>query len=160
MIRFRVPSGIDMERSYSIELLRPEHIREVARIEQTCFFEPWSEKSLSLLTEGENFGVVALLDGDVAAYGGMTCVLDEGAVTNIATLPEYRRLGLGRAVLEKMLDEAQKRGIAVVFLEVRASNEAARGLYLSEGFEECGVRKGFYRHPTEDAVQMVYQKNK
>ena len=149
-----------MERSYGIELLRPEHIPEVARIEKICFSEPWSEKSLSLLTEGANFGVVALLDGAVAAYGGMTCVLDEGAVTNIATLPEYRRLGLGRSVLEKMLDEAEKRGIAAVFLEVRASNEAARGLYLSEGFEECGTRKGFYRHPTEDAIQMVYQKNK
>ena len=149
-----------MERSYGIELLCPEYIPEVARIEKICFSEPWSEKSLSLLTEGENFGVVALLDGVVAAYGGMTCVLDEGAVTNIATLPEYRRLGLGRSVLEKMLDEAWKRGIAAVFLEVRASNEAARGLYLSEGFEECGIRKGFYRHPTEDAIQMVYQKNK
>lgn len=149
-----------MERSCGIELLCPEHIPEVARIEKICFSEPWSEKSLSLLTEGENFGVVALIEGAVAAYGGMTCVLDEGAVTNIATLPEYRRLGLGRAVLEKMLDEAGKRGIVSVFLDVRASNEAARGLYLSEGFEECGIRKGFYRHPTEDAIQMVHQKNK
>ena len=155
-ILFREPSDIDMP--CVTELLTALHIPEVAGIEQVCFSEPWSERSLSLLLEGENFGVVAICEGRVAAYGGMTCVLDEGAVTNIATLPEYRQRGIGRAVLKTILDEAEKRGIISVFLEVRASNEAARALYLSEGFEECGVRKNFYRHPNEDAIQMAYRK--
>ena len=104
--------------------------------------------------------MVAVLDGKTVAYGGMTCVLDEGAVTNIATLPEYRQRGIGRAVLKRMLSEAENREIASVFLEVRVSNEAARALYLSEGFTECGKRKSFYRCPTEDAIQMAYVKNK
>ena len=147
-----------MDRTFSIEILTALHIPEAARIEEICFSEPWSEKSLSLLLEGENLGVVALCEGKVAAYGGMTCVLDEGSVTNIATLPEYRQRGIARAVLKKMLDEAEKRGISAVFLEVRASNGAAKALYLSEGFEICGVRKNFYRHPNEDALQMVYRK--
>ena len=147
-----------MDGSYEIKLLCPEHLSAVARIEEICFSEPWSEVSLSLLLEGANFGVVVLKDGEVAAYGGMTCVLDEGAVTNIATLPQHRRRGLGRALVDRMLSESQKRGINTVFLEVRVSNSAARGLYLSEGFEEIGLRRGFYRRPTEDAVQMVYRK--
>lgn len=147
-----------MSVAYDVTRLQPSHLREVAEIEKSCFSEPWSEKSLSLLLEGENFGVVAVSDGKAVAYGGMTCVLDEGAVTNIATLPEYRRKGIGRALLKKMLAEAEKRGVSSVFLEVRVSNEAAKALYLSEGFEEVGVRKDFYRRPREDALQMAYIK--
>ena len=143
---------------FTVDILTSAHIPGVAEIEGVCFSEPWSERSLSLLLEGDNFGVVALCNGKAVAYGGMTCVLDEGAVTNIATLPEYRQRGLGRAVLKEMLVQAEKRGIRTVFLEVRVSNEAARALYLSEGFEECGVRKNFYRHPNEDAIQMAYRK--
>ena len=147
-----------MSEELDVELLLPSHLSDVAEIEKSCFSEPWSENSLSLLLQGENFGVVAIAGGKAVAYGGMTCVLDEGAVTNIATLPEYRRKGVGRALLKKMLTEAEKRGVSSVFLEVRVSNEAAKALYFSEGFEEVGVRKNFYRHPTEDALQMAYVK--
>ncbi len=141
----------------SVRRFKKEDISEVHKLEKLCFSEPWSENSLELLLSGDNFGVVCELDGKTAAYGGMTCVLDEGAVTNIAVAPEYRRQGIGRAVVQAMLAEAEKRGLSSVFLEVRVSNEAARGLYLSEGFFECGVRKGFYKHPAEDALQMVYK---
>ena len=148
-----------MSEEYRISLLDSTYISDVAEIESLCFSEPWGEKSLTLLLSENNFGVVALLDGRAVAYGGMTCVLDEGAVTNIATHPSYRRRGLGREVLRAMLTEAEKRGVHTVFLEVRESNEAARALYLSEGFYECGIRKNFYRRPVENAVQMAYPKN-
>ena len=140
----------------SVRHLTKEDISAVHKLELLCFSEPWSEKSLELLLSGDNFGVVCELDGQVVAYGGATCVLDEGAVTNIAVAPEYRRQGIGRAVVRAMLAEAEKKHVSSVFLEVRVSNEAARRLYLSEGFSECGVRKGFYKHPAEDALQMVY----
>ena len=145
-----------MSGAWQIGILGSEHIPDVAEIERLCFSEPWSEKSLVILTDENNFGVVATLDGQTVAYGGMTCVLDEGAVTNIATHPDHRRQGLGRRILRELLSEAQKRGVHTVFLEVRESNDAARALYLSEGFYECGIRKNFYRRPTENAVQMVF----
>ena len=145
-----------MSGAWQIGILGSEHIPDVAEIERLCFSEPWSEKSLVILTYENNFGVVATLDGQTVAYGGMTCVLDEGAVTNIATHPDHRRQGLGRRILRELLSEAQKRGVHTVFLEVRESNDAARALYLSEGFYECGIRKKFYRRPTENAVQMVF----
>ena len=135
--------------------LGKEHLSAVAKIEELCFSEPWSEKSLELLCTEENFGVVAVSEGQVVAYGGMTCVLDEGSVTNIAVHPEYRRQGIGRLVVTALCGRAELCGINTVFLEVRESNLAARALYLSEGFCECGVRKNFYRRPTESAVQMV-----
>jgi ribosomal-protein-alanine N-acetyltransferase len=140
----------------TLKLLTEEHTARVEELERLCFSEPWSEQSLLLLTRDKNFGVVASEDGEVVAYGGMTCCLDEGCVTNIAVHPEHRRRGLGRSVLVEMLDEAKKRGIRSVFLEVRVSNEAAKALYLSEGFSEIGRRKNFYRAPVEDALAMAY----
>ncbi len=140
----------------TIRLLTKEDISAVHKIETECFAQAWSMASLELLCCKDNFGIVALSEGQVCAYGGMTCVLDEGEVTNIATSPEYRRRGFGRAVLKEMLCEAQKRGLSKVFLEVRESNRAAIALYMGEGFCTCCVRKGFYSHPKEDALQMVY----
>ena len=77
-------------------------------------------------------------------------------IASLWVKPEYRRQGIGRAVVRAMLAEAEKKHVSSVFLEVRVSNEAARRLYLSEGFLECGIRKGFYKRPVEDAIQMVY----
>ena len=127
----------------------------MAELERLCFSEPWSENSLRILTETGALGRVAMLGDRVAAYGGMTTVLDEGAVTNIAVHPELRRRGLGRGVTEALLSSAETAGIRRVFLEVRESNEAAIRLYESLGFRSCGIRKNFYRHPTESAIQMV-----
>lgn len=129
---------------------------QVAELERLCFAEPWSAESLRLLLSDGAFGVVLTLKGRVAAYGGMTVVLDEGAVTNIAVSPELRRRGFGRAVTEELLREAEKRGIRSVFLEVRESNAPARRLYEALEFSECGVRRNFYRRPTEHAVQMLW----
>ncbi|MBQ9783811.1 MAG: ribosomal protein S18-alanine N-acetyltransferase [Clostridia bacterium] len=136
-----------------------EHLSALAELERLCFSEPWSEQGLALLLAEGSLGVVLLRNGQAVAYGGMTTVLDEGAVTNIATHPEHRREGLGRQVLRWLLAEAAGRGVAQVFLEVRESNTAAKNLYASEGFVPCGLRKGFYRHPTENAIQMVWKKN-
>ena len=140
----------------SVYIRGDEHTESVAEIERLCFSEPWSAESLLLLTKDENFGMVAIDNGIVTAYGGMTCCLDEGSVTNIAVHPDFRRRGLGRAIVRAMLDEAKKRGIRSVFLEVRQSNEAAKALYFSEGFSEIGRRKNFYRAPVEDALAMAY----
>ena len=83
-------------------------------------------------------------------------VLDEGQITNIAVSPEHRRRGFGEAVTRALLDYAAERGIVSVSLEVRESNAAAIALYEKLGFERRGVRKGFYRAPTEAAIVMVW----
>ncbi len=140
--------------------LTEEHLGALSVLETLCFSEPWSEEALRILTKENAFGVVALSDGQVVAYGGMTYVLDEGSVTNIAVHPDRRRQGYGRAVLRRMLLEAEQRALSFVFLEARESNLAARALYKAVGFEECGVRKNFYRKPTESAVQMVWKGRK
>ena len=137
--------------------VRKEHLASIAALEALCFSEPWSEDALSLLCREGAFGVVVPDGGDgcALAYGGMTYVAGlEGSITNIATHPCARRQGLGRAVVSALLEQGRMRALGEIFLEVRASNEAAIALYRSLGFLEVGRRKNFYRLPTEDALLM------
>ncbi|MBE6546596.1 MAG: ribosomal-protein-alanine N-acetyltransferase [Ruminococcaceae bacterium] len=139
----------------AVRLLTAADLSEVAELERLCFAEPWSEQSLALLCSEGGFGAVVTVDGRVVAYGGMTAVLDEGSVTNVATHPDFRRQGFGRMAVQTLLDEAAQKGLRRVFLEVRESNVAAQHLYQVMGFSPCGVRKNFYRRPTEHAVLYV-----
>ena len=132
----------------------------MAKIEELSFSEPWSAEALRILLGENAFGVVALENGEPVAYGGMTYVLDEGSVANIAVHPDHRRKGYGRAVLSRMLSEAEQRGLELIFLEARESNLAALALYESMGFESVGIRKNFYRKPVESAVQMMWKGRK
>ena len=146
-----------MQQELCVIPLTEEHLSALAEIETLSFSEPWSRESLSILTRDGGFGVVATLGGRAVAYGGMTFVLDEGSITNIATHPDFRGRGIGHAVVRALLAAASERGISSVFLEVRPSNAPALALYRGEGFFEVGRRKSFYRHPTEDAILMEWK---
>ena len=90
------------------ERLTAETIPGAAELEKLCFAEPWSAKSLELLTnEGIGVGMVCRKDGIVCAYGGMLVAVDEGQITNIATHPDFRRMGYGRAVVESLIKYAK-----------------------------------------------------
>ena len=133
-----------------------EHLKGAAEIERLCFSSPWSADSLALLTrDGIGVGFVCLADGRVVAYGGMICTVDEGQITNVAVHPDYRRRGMGDALVRALIRYAKDERMDTVTLEVRASNQAAISLYRRNGFVEVGRRKAFYTKPTEDAVLMT-----
>ena len=138
----------------TVQRLSAEHIPAVAQMEKLCFSEPWSEHSLGILTGDGAVGFVALEDGQVTAYVGMMVVLDEGQITNVATHPDHRRKGYAQEVLNALTAYSQSVGISEIFLEVRSSNASAIGLYEKMGYLRVGMRKGFYRAPTEDAILM------
>ena len=140
-----------------IEIIRMsrEHLSAVAEIEQISFSDPWSVESLELMLGEQAMGLVALEDGRVLGYVGMMCVLDEGQIINVATHPDARRRGVGRALMIAIEQSAKERGIVFLSLEVRESNAAARSLYSSLGWVECGIRKNFYSKPTENACIMT-----
>ena len=130
------------------------HLAVLAEIEKACFHAPWSE---SMLREELDKGIflVAERDGQAVGYVGCQTVLDEGYITNVAVSPDARRQGIARALIAKLTDEARAAGLAVVTLEVRASNAPAIALYEGAGFVRVGVRKNFYTAPAEDAVLMT-----
>lgn len=81
-------------------------------------------------------------------------VRNEVQISNIAIAPGYRQMGVGEGVLRKVLLEMRQKGASFVFLEVRPSNLVARHLYEKLGFTMLGLRRGYYRNPSEDAIVM------
>ena len=144
-----------MGQAITLTPLEERHILALAHLELVCFSEPWSERSLrEELTNPLARVWVAEQEGKTVGYAGMRCVVGEGYVNNVAVFPEYRRQGIGRALVEKLIAQAQ-RECAFLSLEVRASNEAALAVYYELGFEVQGIRRDFYIMPTEDAVIMT-----
>ena len=139
--------------TYTIERMQPQHVPAVAGIEQACFSTPWTINGLAEeLDNPQAHFLVAVSGGIVAGYIGVQEICGEGYVTNVAVLPRYRREGIGRALLRAALDGARARNCAFLSLEVRVSNQPAIRLYESLGFTAQGIRRAFYRAPTEDAV--------
>ena len=143
--------------------LRANPTARAALWQQICTYEqhahafPWSEKTFAS-NQGERYLNFQLTqNGKMAAFAITQVVLDEATLFNIAVDPDYQRQGLGRALLEHLIDELEKRGVATLWLEVRASNAAAIALYESLGFNEATIRRNYY--PTtdgrEDAIIMA-----
>jgi len=79
-------------------------------------------------------------------------VSGEWELENIVVSEESRGKGIGAGLLGELFSRARLSGDSSVFLEVRESNSAARGLYAKVGFEESGRRRGYYSNPQGDAV--------
>ena len=159
-----------------------EHdILEIARLETICFPEdPWSEESIrheilenpaalyivAEVTEvadvtgdagntGKQTGdASAELQPVIAGYMGVWKVVDEGHIMNVAVAPEFRRMHVGEAIIQTMLDVTAQNGVNTWTLEVRVDNDPAINLYRKFGFKEAGVRKGYYEYDHTDALIM------
>ncbi len=139
----------------SIRPMKMEDVGQIAELEKICFTRPWSKDALreSLLKE-EYLFLVAKIDGVIAGYVGMVCAIDEGDITEAAVFPEFRRQGVGEAILCGLFDRARERGLSRIFLEVRESNAPARAMYEKMGFRIIGIRKNFYEAPRENGLLM------
>ena len=129
------------------------YVDDLARAEAVCFSEPWSEKAVEeFLSQPYNHVLVALADGVFAGFITYTRIADEIQIANVAVLPEFRRKGLADGLLCRLAQSAKHNGVSKTTLEVRVSNLPARNLYEKNGFEAVGLRRNFYKAPTEDAV--------
>ena len=120
-------------------------------LEKMCFSHPWSEKAI-LEEAARGYFVAAYLDGAFAGYAGMTEVLDECGICNVAVMPECRRHGVGEVLVADLIRRAKEKNAFVIMLAVRRSNVPAIKLYEKMGFELVGERKNFYDKPKEDAL--------
>lgn len=139
--------------SITISPMRAEDCMAVSEIERECFSQPWSLEDIERQLTLSMARTYLARDGEtVVGFINVWTVADEINLNNIAVTQEYRGRGIGRALLEYMEKSIEAERCN---LEVRVSNEAAIGLYRSVGFEEVGLRKGFYKEPTEDALLMT-----
>lgn len=132
------------------------HLDEVAAIENDCFSHPWSRRSLEseLQNETSRF-LVAVEDGKVIGYIGMSAVIDEGYLFNAAVDSHYRKKSVGSALVRELVTWCQKHDFAFLTLEVRESNAPAIALYSRFGFVRVGERKNYYSDPAENALLMT-----
>lgn len=142
----------------SIREATPADLGGIMAIEHASFpTDAWSSESMAAeLASPHNRYLVDEADGALLGYGGVRA-LQGGADADIQTIAfdaAHRGRGLGRALLRALLDAASDRGAREVFLEVRADNPGAHGLYLSEGFEEIGRRPRYYQPDDVDAIVM------
>lgn len=132
--------------------MNSSHVPQIARLEEICFSEPWSEKSIASELENPLSLWLVALDGEtVAGYIGSQTVMDETDMMNVAVHPEYRRQGIGEALVMALIRQLQQTGSKNLSLEVRTSNVSARNLYEKLGFIQVGKRPRYYRNPREDA---------
>ncbi|MBQ4282554.1 MAG: ribosomal protein S18-alanine N-acetyltransferase [Lachnospira sp.] len=140
---------------FAVRPMREGDIEEVVAIENAIFSIPWSAKSfLDACKEEYNIYLVCEIDGKIAGYCGLWTVMGEGNITNMAVAEEYRKHGIGTALMKAMEMLGQKMDVSIFFLEVRESNVAAQKLYEKMGYREIGRRKRFYEKPVEDALVM------
>jgi ribosomal-protein-alanine N-acetyltransferase len=132
-------------------------IEQVAELELTCFTsDPWPRQSFESFID--RAGVTFIVADDpgreagIVGYAVLIQVADEAELLNLAVAGDARRSGIGSSLLQSLLEAAARDGIRTVYLEVRESNAAARGLYAAHGFAEVGRRRGYYQRPTEDAL--------
>jgi len=146
-------------RQYSIEPMRERDLIDVVEIEETSGLNRWGYDAYrrELFTNPNSIMIVArnlVSRPEVIGFFAGWIVEDELHVNNVASHHEFRRIGIGRSLMEVAIDEAGRRGVAHVILEVRAGNEAAQLLYRELGFDFVGRRRDYYRMPTEDALVM------
>ena len=141
-IRVRIAKSSDLDDIYDLDV-------------QT-FAMPWSKEALSYdILENDNaFVIVAEYEGEFAGYADIWTVLDEADLNSIAVRVDFRRKGIGDAIMLAMIEMLSTSGVATINLEVRVSNMPAIKLYKKYGFNECGVRPGYYLDNGEDALIM------
>ncbi|WP_275956580.1 ribosomal protein S18-alanine N-acetyltransferase [Nonomuraea sediminis] len=144
-------------RSLRLRQMIEADLPAVMAIERATFpLDAWSEAmmrgELADQPRSRHY-VVAEVDGQIVGYAGLAAAADQADVQTIAVLDAHQGTGIGGALLSELLAEARRRGAREIFLEVRADNPRAQGVYGHFGFEEIGLRRRYYDDGT-DAIMM------
>ena len=130
---------------------------QIAALDRACFSDFWSEKNWQGTMQTEQYQAFLLEEaGEAAGFILISYVLDEGELLKVGVIPQAKKRGFGRALLEKAEEFWRQQAVTRAFLEVRASNQPAIHLYEKDGFVQIGLRKNYYDQPREDAL--IYQK--
>ena len=133
-----------------------DDIEEIIKIENNCYLTPWTEQNFNDAIEANNL-FMAFKEGNVIiGYFIALISLNECELLNLVVKVDYQDKGIGKIILNHLLDYCKKNKITNIFLEVRFSNKKAISLYEKKGFNELGLRKNYYKKEfgREDALLM------
>ena len=139
---------LDRARPFESVRFRPMALTDVAAVvavERASYAFPWSDGVFRDCIRVGYFCRVVESAGEVAGYGIMSYGAGEAHILNICIRSDLRSGGIGRRLMEFLLERARAAEMQDVFLEVRPSNPVAIQLYESLGFTRVGVRKGYYQ---------------
>lgn len=139
--------------------MKEADLEAVWAIEQAACAFPWTENTFADCLQVGYDAWVYERAGKIYGYGVMAIRAQEAHVLNICVHPDYQHQGCGRYIVRHLLKIADRRGANSIFLEVRPSNYRALGLYHQLGFNEIGMRKGYYpaHRGREDALVLALQ---
>ncbi len=142
-----------MDRHFPIRPATFADAAAMAAVERHSFSDPWPLEGFREVLGLPGTVALVMTDADEpVAYFLAREILGTAEILNLAVLPALRGEGLGAELLDAGLAAVRARGGSEVFLEVRASNAVAQSLYAGRGFRTEGRRRGYYRHPDEDAL--------
>jgi ribosomal-protein-alanine N-acetyltransferase len=129
-------------------ILREQDIAAVSCVESDVYAFPWSEGNFrdSLLAGYRCWGCWS--GNELIGYAILMISIDEAHLLNLAVTKHWQRRGVGRHMLQFIMDEARKSHCVMLYLEVRPSNHAALRLYAATGFRQFGMRRDYY--PAQD----------
>jgi ribosomal-protein-alanine N-acetyltransferase len=129
----------------------------IMRTEQAAYQFPWTDTIFrDCLRVGYCCWIVEC-DDEIIAHGVMSVAAGESHILNLCVHPDSQNTGLGKDLLNHLMEISRQHGAEMVFLEVRPSNEAAIRLYMGAGFDEIGIRNNYYPSESgrEDALIMA-----
>lgn len=135
-----------------IERVRRDFLPGVWEVEEASFADPYPRWYLEALSRSSSFFYVALAGEKVVGYATASVEGDLVHIISLAVLPQFRRRGIGRALLRRILGGAKALGLRGAILEAKRGNEAAEALYRSLGFAERGFRAGYYENGADASV--------
>lgn len=142
-----------MDDPFRIRPATLDDLDRLAALERECFTDSWSREALSdTLRSATARGWVGETAAGVMGYAVVAVVGGGAEILTLGVARACRRQGLARRLLESVRAEVAREGVEEVWLEVRVSNTAARTLYESLGYRVAGMRRAYYRLPTEDAL--------
>lgn len=138
-----------------IRMAAEADVPALAEIERACFDSPWTEAQIraDVAENDRAYVAVAVLEDKAAGYADVMVAGGEGQLYNIAVAPLYRRMHIGRKLMEHIIGYCRENCCDCITLEVRSGNEEANGLYRGMGFNDVAVRQAYYEDG-EDAVLM------
>src|SRR5487761_1113541 len=139
------PDLLDAAPEIGIRPMTEADVAEVFAVERASYQFPWSEGSFR---DCRRVGYVCrgpARGSRIVGYGVMSVGAGEAHVLNLCVADNYRCRGLGRRMLGYLLERGAAAGMSEAFLEVRPSNTPAIRLYQAIGFEQVGMRRGYYQ---------------
>ena len=149
-------SHMVLDKIYKFRPMQIDDLDAIMKIEPQIYPHPWTRGNFSDSISSGYSAWVLLLDEKIIGYALIMMVLDEAHLLNLSIASAYQKQGLGRYLLEHMLEIAKNHHATNMFLEVRPSNISAIALYENIGFNEMAIRRNYYPavNGREDAVLM------